>query len=123
MTAAAIPVVLLVDNEPLVRAVLAEVLRQSGFEVRTASSGTEAVEMVRHALPSLVLMDVQMPGLSGWDTLDRLHEVQPALPVLMMSGADLHEEALTRGAVGFIAKPYRPIEVVGCVRQTLSRTA
>ena len=120
MTAAPAPVVLLVDNEPLVRAVLAEVLRQSGFEVRTASSGTEAVEMVRHALPSLVLMDVQMPGLSGWDTLDRLHEVQPALPVLMMSGADLHDEALTRGAAGFIAKPYRPVDVVRDVREALS---
>lgn len=120
MTAASAPVVLLVDNEPLVRAVLAEVLRQSGFEVRTASSGTEAVEMVRHALPSLVLMDVQMPGLSGWDTLDRLHEVQPALPVLMMSGADLHDEALTRGAAGFIAKPYRPVDVVRDVREALS---
>ena len=121
MTAASAPVVLLVDNEPLVRAVLAEVLRQSGFEVRTASSGTEAVEMVRHALPSLVLMDVQMPGLSGWDTLDHLHEVQPALPVLMMSGADLHDEALTRGAAGFIAKPYRPVDVVRDVREALSR--
>ena len=120
MTAASAPVILLVDNEPLVRAVLAEVLRQSGFEVRTASSGTEAVEMVRHALPSLVLMDVQMPGLSGWDTLDRLHEVQPALPVLMMSGADLHDEALTRGAAGFIAKPYRPVDVVRDVREALS---
>ena len=76
--------------------------------------------MVRHALPSLVLMDVQMPGLSGWDTLDRLHEVQPALPVLMMSGADLHDEALTRGAAGFIAKPYRPVDVVRDVREALS---
>lgn len=120
MTVAAIPSVLLVDNEPLVRAVLAEVLRQSGFEVRTASSGTEAVEMVRHTPPSLVLMDVQMPGLSGWETLALLHEVAPTLPVLMMSGADLHDDALTRGAAGFISKPYRPVDVVRDVRKALS---
>lgn len=119
MTAAPTPVVLLVDNEPLVRTILAEVLRQSGFDVRTASSGTEAVEMARQTPPSLVLMDVQMPGLSGWDTLDRLHEVQPGLPVLLMSGADYHDEALRRGAAGFISKPYRPVDVVRDVREVL----
>lgn len=119
MTAAAAPVVLLVDNEPVVRAVLAEVLRQSGFDVRTAGSGAEAVEMARHTLPALVLMDVQMPGLSGWDALDRLHEARPTLPVLMMSGADFRDEALARGAAGFIAKPYRPVEVLRDVHEAL----
>lgn len=113
------PIVLLVDNEPLVRAVLAEVLRQGGFEVRTAGSGTEAVEMAGHTPPSLVLMDVQMPGLSGWETLDRLREAQPSLPVLMMSGADFQDEALARGATGFVSKPYRPVEVLQDVREAL----
>lgn len=119
MAASPTPVVLLVDNEPLVRTILAEVLRQSGFDVRTASSGTEAVEMARQTPPSLVLMDVQMPGLSGWDTLERLHEVDPGLPVLLMSGADYHDEALRRGAAGFISKPYRPVDVVRDVREVL----
>jgi len=121
MTASPAPVILLVDNEPLIRAVLAEVLRQSGFDVRTASSGVEAVEMARQTPPSLVLMDVQMPGLSGWDTLERLHETMRALPVLLMSGADFHDEALRRGAAGFISKPYRPVDVVRDVREVLDR--
>lgn len=114
------PIVLLVDNEPLVRTVLAEVLRQSGFDVRTAGSGTEAVEMAQRATPALVLMDVQMPGLSGWETLERLHETQPDIPVLMMSGADYHDEAISRGAAGFISKPYRPVEVLRDVRAALN---
>ena len=88
---------------------LAEVLRQGWFEVRTAGSGTEAVEMAGHTPPSLVLMDVQMPGLSGSETLARLREAQPLLPVLMMSGADFQGEALARGATGFVSKPYRPV--------------
>lgn len=120
MPPTASPIVLLVDNEPLIRVVLAEVLRQNGFDVRTAGSGTEAVELAHLVPPALVLVDVQMPGLSGWDTLDRLRQERPSLPVLMMSGADFYEEALARGATGFISKPYRPIDVLRDVRAALN---
>lgn len=109
--------VLLVDNEPLVRTMLAEVLRGAGFNVSTASSGTEALDMVQAAPPGLVLMDVQMPGFSGWDALARLQETNPGLLVVMMSGTDCREEARERGAAGFLAKPYRPRDVLDYLQE------
>lgn len=108
---------LLVDNEPLVRTMLAEVLRGAGFDVNTASSGIEAVEMARTAPPALVLMDVQMPGFSGWDALARLQETVPGLLVVMMSGTECREEARERGAAGFLLKPYRPRDVLDYIRE------
>lgn len=112
--------VLLVDNEPLIRSMLAEVLRRAGFEVRTASGGLEAIELVQHSPPALVIMDVHMPGLSGWDTLARLTESSPALLVVMMSGSDCRDEARERGAAGFLAKPYRPRDVLDYVREVIA---
>lgn len=112
--------VLLVDNEPFVRSMLAEVLRRAGFEVRTASSGLEAVELVQQCPPALVVMDVHMPGLSGWDALARLGEEFPDLLVVMMSGSECREEARERGAAGFLAKPYRPRDVLDYVREVLT---
>lgn len=111
--------VLLVDNEPLIRAVLAEVLRRSEYNVRIADSGTEAIELVQRRTPALVMTDVQMPGLTGWDVLEQINRIAPTLPVLMMSGLDAAEQARERGAAGFIMKPYRPAEIIDAVRAAL----
>ena len=105
-------IVLIVDNEGLVRNLLTDVLRGSGYEVSLARSGFEAIEMVTTLAPDLVMLEVNMPGLDGWRTMEQLQATQPDLRILMMSGSDVAREALSHGAAAFLEKPYRPSDVV-----------
>jgi CheY-like chemotaxis protein len=114
--------VLLVDNEPPVRRMLADVLRGAGYGVFVAASGLEALEMLPSLQPDLVMVDVRMPGLDGWGTMAEVHANAPGMRVMMMSGADCGDEALSRGAIAFLAKPYRPADVLAEVERAL-RTA
>ena len=114
--------VLLVDNEPPVRRMLADVLRGAGYGVFVAASGVEALEMLPSLEPDLVMVDVHMPGFDGWATLAEVHSVAPEMRVMMMSGSDCSEDALARGAIAFLAKPYRPSDVLAGVERAL-RTA
>lgn len=104
--------VLVVDNEGLVRNLLTDVLRGSGYEVSLARSGFEAIEMLTTLAADLVMLDVNMPGLDGWGTMEQLQVAQPGLRILMMSGSDVAREALSHGAAAFLEKPYRPSDVL-----------
>lgn len=113
------PRILIVDNEEPVRNMLAAVLRSSGYNVSVARSGFEALEL-SEALPAdLVMLDVNMPGFDGWATLSELHLRIPGARVLMMSGDDHAADALARGAVAFLDKPYRPSDVLTEVARAL----
>ena len=72
--------ILIVDDEPLIREVLAEVLADEGYAVHSAADGQEALEAIAADLPDLVITDVMMPRLSGWDLLDRVRQQHPLLP-------------------------------------------
>ena len=106
------PRVLIVDNEGPVRSMLAEVLRASGYNVSSARSGVEAIELVSALAPDLIMLDVNMPGFDGWATLEQVLASSPDARVLMMSGADHAAQALARGAIAFLDKPYRPSDVL-----------
>lgn len=110
--------ILVIDNEPTVREVLAAMLRTAGMEVRVATHGQEAIAQARTAQPDLVLLDVQLPGVSGWEVLECLRREFPGLPVVMMSDARYHARA-NREADGFIAKPYRRHDILAVVQSTL----
>lgn len=111
--------VLVTDNERPIREVVASVLRSAGYRVVLARSGHEALAYVRRHPVDLVLLDVQMPGIDGWTTLERMRRLRQAPPVLMMSGALDAERVRSAGAAGMLEKPYRPAQVVDAVRQTL----
>ena len=116
--------VLVVDDEPAVRAVAARSLEHGGFRVLQASDGANALELVdRHGPPQLVLTDLMMPGMGGAELARRLKERWPALPILFMSGysaEDLHRQ----GAIGsdgeVIQKPFTPTGLVESVSAALS---
>jgi response regulator RpfG family c-di-GMP phosphodiesterase len=102
--------VLVVDDEPGVRDLIARVLTGSGHRVVTAASAQEAIRIVEDEDVALVLSDINMPGsLSGLELIDALHELRPSLPIVLVTGmgdeASL-QEALDRGAAGFITKPF-----------------
>jgi two-component system cell cycle sensor histidine kinase/response regulator CckA len=103
--------VLLVDDEERVLTVGKDMLATMGYEVLTASSGKEAVEIFRenqHTV-DVVILDMIMPGMGGSETYDRLQQINPGVKVLLSSGYSLDGEAqkiLSRGCNGFIQKPF-----------------
>ena len=100
--------ILIVDDEESVRNSLAGVMRDEGYEVVTAASGKEGIELLPEAQPALVLLDIAMPGMDGIETLQRLKEIRPDLPVVMVTGHGTIETAVKTtkmGAYDFILKP------------------
>lgn len=114
--------ILVVDNEPLVRAVLADVLASAGYDIRQASSGPHGLLTALHDSPDVVMVDVQMPGMDGWEVLERIRADAPAVPVIMMSGLDVPERAARCGADAFLGKPYRSCDILDTVRRVLDRS-
>ena len=113
--------VLVVDDEPTLLQMLEIALRQLGFTVWTASSGQEAVEVLRRHQPDiqLVLLDVLMPGLDGPQTLQMLRRVDPQVRCCFMSGSTgkySEEDLVGFGAVGVLRKPFSLAEVAGTLR-------
>ncbi len=99
---------LVVDDEPEVREVLVEYLRGKGFEVLPAGDGEEALRRFVGYHPHIVLLDIQMPGLSGVETLRRIKALRQETCVIMVSGQESEEAArrtLTLGAADYIRKP------------------
>lgn len=109
---------LVVDDEPAVREILSAMLSASGYEVTTVGIGSEAIRLLERRSFDLVLLDVHLPGLNGWDVLDRTRALPAPPPVLMISDERYEAEALRRGA-SFLAKPYRRAAVDDSVRRAL----
>ena len=117
--------VLIVDDEDLICFVLTQLLRVHGFAVRTASRGEEALEMIASARPDLVILDIRMPGLSGFDVLHRIRSSDPALPVILMTALSSVRDAvegIKAGAFDYMSKPFDNNEMIATVRRALART-
>jgi CheY-like chemotaxis protein len=122
------PLVLLVDDERAIRAICRVNLEGDGLAVVEAADGTEALEQVRSAQPSLVLLDVMMPGIDGWKVAAQLAADDDSrdIPVVFLSARAAAEDRLRAqelGAVGYVVKPFDPLELAGTVREVLERIA
>jgi two-component system response regulator AtoC len=101
--------ILVVDDEKLIRWSVSERLQRDGFEVLTAESGEQALEVIAATPPDLMLLDVKLPGIDGVQTLQKALALHPDLSVLMMSAhstVDVAVEAMKHGAVDFLVKPF-----------------
>jgi CheY-like chemotaxis protein len=101
--------ILVVDDEPEVRLVLAEFLESRGYEVKVAASGSQALAMVGEVKPHVVLLDVTMPEMDGMETLKRLAALKPGLPIIMVTAnadVDVTSKLLAMGAADYIPKPF-----------------
>jgi len=101
--------ILVVDDEKLIRWSVGERLQRGGYEVLSAESGEEALEVLAAQAPDLILLDVRLPGIDGLETLQRALTQAPELAVLMMSAhstVDIAVEAMKRGAIDFLVKPF-----------------
>ncbi len=115
--------VLVVDDDGDVRALVVELLTRSGYDVSEAPNGREALKLLYEQRPDLVLLDISMPELDGWATLERIRELSD-VPVLMLSalGAELEKvRALRAGADDYVTKPFGRQELLARVESVLRR--
>ena len=115
--------VLIIEDEPEVQAVLADMLRDAGYVVTVAKDGSTGLEACEAEAMDIVLSDISMPGLSGWDVAARLRSQFPATPIGFVTGwgDQLDPERLTRTGVSFvIAKPFQTLDVLRHVAQALT---
>jgi DNA-binding NtrC family response regulator len=95
-------------------------LEMEGYTVREAASADEALTAIEDQAPELVLLDVVMPGVDGWQMLQRMQERHGSIPVIMFSGqvdAQSASEAEQRGARGFVGKPFDPQQLIERAKQ------
>ena len=120
--------VLVVDDEPNIILSLEFLMEQAGFTVTTAEDGEQALAYVARATPDLILLDIGLPGISGFDVLEQLRAqpVTERLPVVILTahGREVErEKGMALGADDYITKPFSTQGLVDKVRQLLSETA
>jgi two-component system, cell cycle sensor histidine kinase and response regulator CckA len=111
-----------VDDEDMIRCLARSILEAAGFRVLEAQDGADAVELFRREYPriDLVILDLTMPRLSGRDAFRSMTAIDPDARVMFSSGYSADDLSDVTGAVGLLAKPYRPQELVSAVRRALS---
>ncbi len=117
--------VLVVDDEPNVLRSLVQYLTIEDFQVETANNGQEALEKVQSFVPELILLDVMMPGMDGFEVLDKIKEMAgfENTPVIMLTAKDQSSDVLKgyqSGATSYLVKPFNLDELVETINQTLA---
>ncbi|HBS59011.1 MAG: response regulator [Bacillota bacterium] len=101
--------IMVIDDQPGIRRLLAEVLQEDGYNVAIAANGYDALHKVKEITPQLILMDMKMPGMDGLETFRELKKAGKAERVIMMTAygeLELVKEALNLGAYKYITKPF-----------------
>lgn len=117
---------LVVDDEPNILELLSASLRFAGFDVATATNGNEALRVAATYRPDLVVLDVMMPGLDGFEVVRRMRKEEQRVPVLFLTAKDATEDkvaGLTLGGDDYITKPFSLEEVIARIRAVLRRLA
>jgi two-component system, OmpR family, response regulator len=115
---------LVVDDEPDIVELLSASLKYHGYEVATAASGRQAMEEARRFRPDMILLDVMMPELDGFDVLRRLRGEGTRTPVLFLTARDATEDkikGLTLGGDDYVTKPFSLSEILARIQAVLRR--
>lgn len=108
--------ILVVDDEIRVLKFVGLKLNLAGYDVLTATNGIEALELVEPARPDLVLLDIMMPGMDGFETLKKLHTLSDIPVIIFTAEPGNSSKAFTLGARDYIVKPFNPDELVKKIR-------
>ncbi len=117
--------ILIADDEPSIRDLARLYLEKEGFRVRTAENGGQALALALSEPPALLILDLMMPEMDGWEVCRRLR-AESTLPILMLTARDQDIDkivALEMGADDYLTKPFNPRELVARVRAILRRTS
>jgi DNA-binding response OmpR family regulator len=115
--------ILLVDDDQTLSHLLSQYLRESNFDVHEASNGTEGLRMAYNEQPDLVLLDVMMPGMDGWEACVRLREMSD-VPVIMLTAKAAENDKLRGFRLGvddYVTKPFSFVELVARIQAVLGR--
>jgi two-component system KDP operon response regulator KdpE len=118
------PAILLVDDDLMLLSVLSRRVGRAGFEVRTARSGTEALSQLEKAWPALLVVDLMMPRMDGFELCRRVKQIAD-LPIIVLSAVDESEakvSALELYAEDYVTKPFDPDELVARIHRVLRRS-
>jgi nitrogen regulation protein NR(I) len=114
--------ILIIDDDDQLRKSFERLLIEEGYSVESAPSGEQGLKMVRDKVPDLVILDMRLPGMNGIDTFKRIHEIEPKLPVIIMTAYGTTEtaiEATKMGAFDYILKPFDIPDMLSVIRQAL----
>ncbi len=113
--------ILVVDDDQDLLDLLAFVLSSEGYDVRTASDGQEALDVVEDKMPSLILLDMRMPVMDGWEFASEFHNrFEDGVPIVVVTAAENAEKRAEEiGASGWISKPFDVGSLIVLVRQQL----
>ena len=115
--------ILLVDDDPNIRQLVSLYLTREGFEVEEAQRGDEALKQFKAAAPSLILLDIMLPGIDGWQVCREVRKVSN-IPIIMLTAKDETFDkvlGLELGADDYIAKPFEPKELVARIKAVIRR--
>jgi DNA-binding response OmpR family regulator len=116
--------ILVVDDEKKITDILKAYLEREGYQVSAAYDGSSALESIRKNPPDLVVLDLMLPGISGWDVCRQLRR-DSDIPVIMLTARDETAEkiiGLELGADDYVTKPFDPKEVVSRIKAVLRRS-
>lgn len=117
--------ILVVDDEESITELVSTALRFVGFEVRTAANGRQALADASRFMPHLIVLDVMMPGLDGFEVCRRLRESGDGVPVIFLTARDDQDDKLrgfTNGGDDYVTKPFSLEELVARIRAVLRRS-
>lgn len=117
--------ILIAEDEPDIRELIRLALQYNGYEVISASNGAEAVDLARHNNFDLIMLDVRMPRLTGYEACRQLRQMEATkeVPIIFLSakGQEVEvDEGLEAGADRYILKPFAPIELANEIKQILA---
>ncbi len=117
-------VILIVDDDASIREIVGRVLEDEGYRIETATNGLEGLDMFYKILPQLIILDVKMPEMDGWETLGRIREISNC-PVIMLTAFGSTNDiiqGLELGADDYLVKPFGVQELIARVSTVLRRS-
>ncbi|PIE25554.1 MAG: two-component system response regulator [Planctomycetota bacterium] len=119
--------ILIIEDEKLIIVSTQMVLESVGYRVESAMNGEEGIEKASDIRPDLVLLDIMMPGIDGWETLTRLKrdEVTRDIPVIIFTAREHargHQKSDEMGAAGYFRKPFEPDELIELVEKHVGQS-
>jgi len=118
------PKILIIDDEEIVRDSCVQILMRGNYEIQTAPNGMEGLDKVRDFQPDLTFVDLKMPGISGFEVLEQIHQIDPTIVPIVITGfatVDSAVDAMKKGSYDFLPKPFTPDELRLITQRALER--
>jgi nitrogen regulation protein NR(I) len=115
--------ILIIDDDDQLRKSFHKLLSEEGYRAEAAASGEAGLEIIQNQLPDLVIVDIRLPGMSGLETFEAIHALEPKLPVIIMTAFGTTEtaiEATKMGAFDYILKPFEIPDMLTVIKQALA---